>query len=120
MKRKVFRELSIDKVWLPLIVTLLDGHNTAMAISKNDNEQYCKTLALMHDVLVSVYVDTKIMNIDDFNRTFLLFVYTMEYIYGNPKNEKKETVKSVNIYDVFEHIRKNWYINVSEAIEKYE
>ena len=102
-KIKRFRGVPEEKVWIPLTATMIDGHNLAMIISKGEDEMYCKVMAFNHDMLVSLYVDTNGIDIESFNRYFLVFIYVIEQKMGLAPGEHY-----VSAYKVFDKIKIHW------------
>lgn len=120
MTDKKFRGKSENEVWLPLIQTMLDGSNLAMTLSEGNDIKYVYFYALLHDMLVPIYVDSEIIDLKDFNRLFHVFVYILETVYGDPySKECKSSKKVVDIRDYFNQIKKHWNDNISEEIKKY-
>lgn len=106
MKEKIkrFQGLVEDKVWIPLTATMIDGHNLAIVLSKGEDESYCKAMALEHDILVPLYVDSGGIDIDIFNRFFVVFVYVIEQKMNLSPGEQY-----ISAYKVFEKIKKHWH-----------
>lgn len=115
-----FRNISEEKVWYPLLGSIIEGNNFAMNLSLGDDKQYCSVIAMVHDMLVPVYVDTEAIDLHSFNRLFYVFVYVLETVYGDPYcKEKKSFSKMIDIRDCWSMIKKHWNDNINEEIKKY-
>jgi len=115
-KKRMFKGLSVENFWLPFTATLIEASNTAMMMSKGEDLMYVKIIALCHDVLVPLYVDSKAIDINTFNRMFYVFVYVFECIYS-AKNHK-EIIRSINVEDFFDNIKKNWNKDIAKEVYK--
>lgn len=116
-----FKNVSEEKVWIPLLETILEGSNLAMALAEGDDMKYCRTLAMVHDILIPLYVDTEVIDIKSFNRLFYVFVYVLETVYGDPlSNEKKSFSKLIDITDYWSSIKKHWNDDITKEIKKYK
>lgn len=117
-KKDIFKGISIEHGWLPLIGALLESSNYAMLISRGDDRVYSMCMALSHDLLVDMYVDAG-MDIKLFNRLFLVFVYVFETVYSDPTLKKSEMSKGeVSLKELFETIKKHWNDNIEKKINK--
>ena len=73
-------------------------------LSKGEDEMYSKAIALEHDILVPLYVDGGGIDIDIFNRFFVVFVYVIEQKMNLVPGEQY-----ISAYKVFEKIKKHWH-----------
>ena len=120
MERKgLFKGLSIEKCWLPLIQSVVEGSNMAMMMSHNDDVEYVKIMCGVHDILETMYVDTEVMDIDAFNRLFVIWIYLLEFKYGKPYHTgKPELIKRhYSPMEVFNDIKKNWNTDIDKKLK---
>ena len=105
MKERIkrFKGWPEETVWFPLTATLIDGHNLAMTLSKGEDELYCKAIAFEHDMLLPLYVDAGKLQLDLFNRFFVVFVYVIEQKMNLAQGENY-----ISTYKVFDKIKKHW------------
>lgn len=121
-KNKMFLGKSEEKCWLPLIATMIDGHNLAWQLSNGEDVMYCKALALQHDLLVPLYVDSGVFDINTFNKLFIVFSYVIEFVYGNPNlpSGSKTYSHYITTEEFFNNIKKHWNDNIQAEIVKAE
>jgi len=118
MKRKnMFKNLSIDDFWLPLTQQIADNHNYAIKISNNDDEKYCKIMMVMSSLLMNTY--GKYVDLYRFNQ---VFIYIMEFIFGDPYKESKpgDPLKNtiISTREMFELIKKYWNVNINKELQR--
>lgn len=92
----------------------------AMKMSGGEDIMYCKYMALAHDMLLPMYVDTKMMSLEIYNRMFHVFIYVFETIYGDPYGKEEMKSKYISAYDFFNNIKKHWNDNIEKEIQKYK
>lgn len=120
MTDKKFRGKSEKKVWFPLIENIITGSNLAIDLSDNNDEKYCYILAMIHDMLVPMYVDNGLIELKDFNRLFYVYVYVLETVYGDPYSKESKTFKRlVSTEECFNQIKKHWNDNITAEMKKY-
>lgn len=119
-KKGLFKGLSIENCWLPLIQSVVEGSNMAIMMSHNDDVDYVKIMCGVHDILATMYVDTKIMNIDVFNRLFIIWIYLLEFKYSKPYHAGKPELIEIHIspMEVFNDIKKNWNTDIDKNIKR--
>lgn len=107
-----------EKTWIELLQTLIDGSNMIMVMTNGDDIKYCKGMAAIHDLLVPLYVEHGGMDINVFNRLFQVFVYVLEFKYGDPYYEGKDIQHFVSTVDLFQQIKKNWNVDIDKELNK--
>lgn len=118
-KTKLFKGLSENAYWLPFIATLMDAHNRLMVITNNDDKKYCNGMMVIHDLLLPLYGDNKIIDTYTYNKVFQVFIYVIEFVYGNPySNENKITSKYAKPIDIFNNIKKHWNDDINKELLK--
>ena len=118
-KVEMYKGLSVEHCWLPLINSIVEGSNMAMIMSHNDDIEYVKIMCGVHDVLVPMYVDTGVMSIEVFNRLFYVWVYLLEFKYGEPNSKEEKIIKrQYSPRKVFEDIKKNWNVDINKELQK--
>ena len=117
-KKRMFKGLSIENFWLPFTANLIEASNMAMLMSNGEDIMYVKCMALCHDLMLPLYVDSKAIDINTFNRMFHVFIYVFEFIYG-VKNCKENYVKgTIKVEDFFDNIKKNWNKDIAKKVYK--
>ena len=121
MNKKKFKGLCEDTFWLPLTQILIDASNTAMQMYDGDDLMYTKWMALQHDLLVPLYVDTKSIDINTFNRLFQIFIYVLEFVYGDPySQENKKFEHYITTQEYFDNIKKHWNDDIEAKVRQVE
>ena len=118
-RKGMFKGLSIEKCWMPFTATLIDSSNMAMKMTGGDDVEYCKFMALTHDLLLSLYVDTKVMSLETYNRMFHVFIYVFEFIYGDPDYKGHPNKEFTTVEEFFNDIKKNWNTDISKKLQKH-
>ena len=116
----MFKGLDIEKCWIPFTAQLIESSNLAMRMSGGEDIMYCKFMALTHDMLLTLYVDSKVMSLETYNRMFHVFVYVFETVYGDPYGNESIKEKYISAYDFFNNIKKHWNDNIEKEIQKYK
>ena len=112
-KYEKFQNLSVNNFWLPLTQQLIDNHNTAMKLSNNNDEKYCKCM-MMSSLLLSGY--GKYIDLFRLNQ---VFIYIIEFILGNPYEDPSKTIKtSITTSEMFNLIKKYWNVNIDSELKK--
>ena len=117
-RKGMFKGLSIESCWLPFTATLIDSSNMAMKMTGGDDTEYCKFMALTHDLLLSLYVDSKVMDLYTYNRMFEVFIYVFEFIYGDPYCKGYVNKEFKGLEEFFNDIKKNWNVNIKNELQK--
>lgn len=113
-RKGTFKGFSIENCWLPLTDIVIKASNMAIHL---DDESYCKFIALQHDLLLRLYVDAGKMPVDIYNRFFYVFIYVLEFVYGDPYSSGNTIHRhDISVYDVFVNIKKHWNDNISEKL----
>lgn len=107
-----------ESSWVDLVSTLIKGNNMAMTISKGDDIMYCEIMSLVHDTMLPLYVDSGQMELSLFNKLFCVFVYVVEFKYGDPYYEGKKTHHHVTPQDMFNEIKKCWNVDIEAELNK--
>lgn len=119
MERKgMFKGLDIEKCWLPFTANLIDASNTAMLMTGGEDVAYCKFMALTHDLMLPLYVDSKVMDLNTYNRMFHVFIYVFEFIYGDPECKGYKNKEFTTVKEFFNDIRKNWNTDIRKELQK--
>jgi len=120
-RKGLFKGYSETACWLPLTQQVMDASNMAINMSGNDDYTYCAILGLCHDMLLIPYVDAAKMPLDIYNRFFHVFVYVLEFVYGDPYSNKHEVHKKyVTAEDYFNNIKKHWNTNITKELQKVD
>jgi len=113
-KQEKFQNLSVNNFWLPLTQQLIDNHNTAMKLSNNDDEKYCKCMMMMSSLLLPGYG-----RYIDLFRLNQVFIYIIEFILGNPYEDSGKIIKtSITTFEMFNLIKKYWNVNINSELKK--
>ena len=114
----MFKGLDIEKCWLPFTANLIEASNTAMLMTGGEDVAYCKFMALTHDLMLPLYVDSKVMDLNTYNRMFHVFIYVFEFIYGDPKCKGYKNKEFTTVKEFFNDIRKNWNTDIRKELQK--
>lgn len=117
-RKGMFKGLSIENCWLPFTATLIDASNMAMNFSGGEDVAYCKCMALTHDLMLPLYVDSGVMDIQTYNRMFHVFIYVFEFVYGDPDYKGYKNKEFTTVNEFFNDIRKNWKTNITKELTK--
>ena len=121
MKKELFKGFSVENFWLPFTATILNAHNTAMLLSKGEDKEYCKFIAFVHDLMMPLYVDRVKISLETYDKFFKIFVYVIEFVYGDPYSTAHELHnKHINVEDLFRNIKKHWNDDINKALEKVQ
>ena len=106
---------------MPFTTTILDAHNTAMLLSKGEDKDYCKFIAFVHDLMVPLYVDRVKIPLETYNKFFRIFIYVIEFVYGDPYSTTHEWFNiHINVEDLFYNIKKHWNDDINKALKKVQ
>lgn len=108
-----------ENAWLSLVGQIMNAHNYALLLSKNDDEKYVQCLLLMANMLKPLYVSKNAFNEQVFFRAFQLFIYLYEFEYNVLNNENGLSERYISISDCFNRIKKNWNVDIEKKIKKY-
>lgn len=119
-RKGMFKGLSIENCWLPFTASLIDASNMSMKLSGGGDEAYCMNMALVHDFMLTLYVDSGVMDIQTYNRMFHVFIYVFEFIYGDPECKGYPNKNFKGVEEFFNDIKKNWNTDIRKKLQKYE
>jgi hypothetical protein len=117
-RKGMFKGLSIESFWLPFTAILIDSSNTAMKMTGGEDAAYCKFMALTHDLLLPLYVDSKVIDLSTYNRMFRVFIFVFEFIYGDPYYQGHVNKEFKGVEEFFNDIKRNWNTDIKKILEK--
>ena len=121
-RKGIFKGYSESTCWIPLTQSVMEANNMAMLMTGGDDYNYCRIFSFCHDMLLVPYVDNAKMPLYVFNRFFYVFIYVLEFVYGNPySNEHEINKKYVTAEEYFSNIKKHWNDDIEKKLRnKYK